>query len=92
VRGVGSSNLPVPTINEILPHTKIKKLVPQEGARLAHGFVLSSLAPGTCSLQQHQCQGKTGVRPPLAMPAAHRVLQQQEPLNIFPPEAGEPKI
>jgi hypothetical protein len=48
--------------------------------------VLAALATYPAGLQQHQGQREAGVKPPMAMPAAHRILQQQKPFDIPDPE------
>jgi hypothetical protein len=72
VRGVGSSNLPVPT-----------KPSNQSQFALARSFVLPALAPDAAGLHQHQRQGESGVIAAVALPAADWILQQEQPLNIF---------
>jgi hypothetical protein len=55
----------------------------------ADSFMLSPLAADPAGLQQHQSQGQAGVNPALAMPAAYRILQQQQPLDILYAEARQ---
>jgi hypothetical protein len=49
--------------------------------------VLSPFATDAAGLHQHQRQRKACVLPALALPAAHWILQQQQPLNVFRAEA-----
>jgi hypothetical protein len=79
VRGVGSSNLPVPT----KPSKPI--VIP---FALVRGFVTSALATHPAGLQKYEGQGQSRVNPALAFAATHRVLQQQKSLNIFHAETG----
>jgi hypothetical protein len=43
----------------------------------------SPLAPNTAGLQEHQHQGQTTVSTTVAIPAAHWILQQKQPLYVF---------
>jgi hypothetical protein len=72
VRGVGSSNLPVPT----KPYNLIQ-------FELARSFLLPALAPDPASLPQHQRQGKSCINTTVAMAAAHWILQQKQPFKIL---------
>jgi hypothetical protein len=49
--------------------------------------MLTPLATGAAGLQEHQGQPETTVSATVAIPAPHRVLQQQQPLNVFHAEA-----
>jgi hypothetical protein len=42
-----------------------------------------ALAADPAGLHEHQGQGQPGISPAVALPAAHRILEQQKPLNIF---------
>ncbi len=75
VRGVGSSNLPVPTIT----------------SNQNVGLVLPALAAYAAGLQQHQGQREAGVKPPVAVAAAHRILQQQKTFDILDPKTRQAK-
>jgi hypothetical protein len=83
VRGVGSSNLPVPTITPT-----INAIPPVARFASVDSFVLAALAADPLGLQQHQRQGQTGVNPAVAMPAAYRILQQQKPLEVLDAKTG----
>jgi hypothetical protein len=45
--------------------------------------VFAAGASDTARLQQHQGQGKPGIRAALTITAAHWILQQQKPLDIL---------
>jgi len=60
--------------------------------RLAHRLVFSPVAADARGLQQHERQHEAAVGASLAMVATHWILEQQEPFNILPTEAGEAKI
>jgi hypothetical protein len=54
-------------------------------------LLLAALSAGPAGLQQHQRQWKTGVSSVLAMPAAHRVLEERQALKVVPAEARDPE-
>ena len=60
-------------------------------ATLVRSFVAAALATDPAGLQQHQSQKQAGVNATVAMPAAHRILQQQQPLEIFQAETRQTK-
>ncbi len=45
-------------------------------------------APCTTCLEEHHRQGQSGERSPMALAAAHRVLQQRQALKITPAKTG----
>ena len=46
-------------------------------------------ALGAARLIEGECQRKAGVGPPVTVPAAYRVLQQGQTLEVAPPEARD---
>jgi hypothetical protein len=56
---------------------------PVEQKKSARSFVFPPRAANTASLQQYQGEGKSGIRATLAVTAAHRILHQQQTLNIL---------
>src|ERR1700761_650060 len=77
VRGVGSSNLPVPTI-------QIDRLLstPEKLAGWFPFFPVPAVPPNPACLHQHERQGHIGVLSTVALAAAHWVLQQQQSFYI----------
>jgi hypothetical protein len=72
VRGVGSSNLPVPTKPYNLSQFE-----------LACSFLFPALAPDPAGLPQHQREGKSCISATVTVAAAHWILQQQQPFKIL---------
>ena len=59
---------------------------------LARSLALAAFATNPASLEEDHGQRQTGIPTAMALPASHRILQQQKPLNILKAKTRKTKI
>jgi hypothetical protein len=62
------------------------------GGNLAGSFTFAAFATDAACLEEDQGQRKACIGAPMALPAAHRILQQQKALDILKAKSREAKI